>query len=229
MKNTFTGAVLAFPNRGIHAIINDVMSLRKQLFLRPEFRAQSGWNDALNQELLDELEKLAVTVKRVTYSPTNVDPVAGRAGRLDDAKDTSRTLADAYTATSINADDLVMPGNLVEHQVAYDWTGAHLDYPQPTMDRIENDWARNFVINLDFFCVVATNLDSRKQPTTINAYESAQLLAVLNECYAILREKGGEENRSRTWTGVMASDKPSTFNADGAFDATPTDPMTPQA
>jgi hypothetical protein len=225
MKNTFTGAVLAFPNRGIHFMIAEVMTLRKQLFLRTEFKSQSGWNDAMNQYLKDELEKIAQTVKRITYSPSGDDPAVVREARIAEAKDTAKKLADVFDGKSINSDDLVMPANVWEKELPYDLTGVHPDFPQPTLDRIPNDFARAFVVALDNYVVTATNLDSRTQPATINAYESAQLQALLNEMYAIAMIKGGESNRVDVPTGLAMSERPTTFNADGKYDsqdATPT-------
>ena len=227
MKNTFTGAVLAFSNKGIHAICNEVIKFRKQLMLRTEFRSQSGWNDSLNDYMKDQLEHLAQTVKRVTYSPSGTDPAAVKDQRIAEAKDTSSKLSDAFDGKSINSDDLVMPAATLLREIAYDLSGAHPDVRQPTVDIVENDWGRDFVTNLDAFFVAATNLDSRTQPATINAMESAQLLAMLNENYAICELKGGEANRSETPTGVMASDRPGTFNADGSFDINPADPAQP--
>lgn len=227
MKNTFTGAVLAFPNRGIHFMIAEVMTLRKQLFLRTEFKSQSGWNDAMNQYLKDELEKIAQTVKRITYSPSGDDPAVVREARIAEAKDTAKKLSDVFDGKSINSDDLVMPANVWEKELPYDLTGAHPDFPQPTLDRIPNDFARAFVVALDNYVVTATNLDSRTQPATINAYESAQLQALLNEMYAIAMIKGGEANRVDVPTGLAMSERPTTFNADGKYD--PKDSTAPTA
>ena len=218
MKNTFTGTVLQFPNRGIHYMLAEVMTLRKQCVLRDEFKSLTGWNDSLNEYLQTGLEKIAATVKRVCYSPSGVDPVEVRAQRIAQAKDTTTGLKEVFDGKSINSDDIVMPNLPLTKEVSYDLTGVDPDYPQPTPDRIPNDTARAFVVGLDYLVVMATNLDSRTQPATISAFECAQLLAMLNELYALTELKGGEKNKSDAPTGVPMSVRPSTFNADGQYD-----------
>ena len=222
MKNTFTGAVLSFANRGIHLFCDEGFNFRKQLTVRPEFRAESGWNNALNDFMKSRLEELAETVKRVTYSTTTSDPAANKAARIADAKNTDATLADAFDGKSINTDEIVMAAPVVDKQLAYDLTGADPNVPQPTPELLPNDIARAFVIGVDNLIVAATNLDSRTQPATINAMEAAQLLTLLNEMYALCMLKGGEENRVETPTGVLPVQRASTFNADGAADPKPT-------
>lgn len=218
MRNTFTHMRTSFCNMGIWAIVTDYLQFRVQLLDRNEFTSQTGWNDALNGYLKRELEKLAETVKRATYSPSGSDPDSIREDRIADAKDTCRKLSDAFDGRSINADDLVMPSTSSEFHLNIDLSGQHPDHPQPTPGRIKNDWARNFITLLDTFAVKATNLDSASQPATINAPEAAQLLAYLNSAYAICHLKGGEANRSDVPTGLLPSEVPSTFNAGGEHD-----------
>lgn len=218
MKHTFTGMVTEFPNRGIHFIIAETLKFRKQLTVRREFTSQSGWNDSLNDYMKQELENLCLTIKRVTYSPSSPDPATAKANRIAEAKDVTKTLLDAFDGKSINSDDLVMPSGALDREVPYDLSGNHLDYPQPTPDVIKNDFARMFIVGLDNFVVTGTQLDSRTQPVTINAMESAQLLNLLNELYAVCIVKGGEENRSETPTGLLPSQVAGTFNADAALD-----------
>jgi len=218
MKNTFTGMVTTYRNQGINHIVRDTLQFRRQLTLIAEFRGESGWNDPINNYMKIELEKLAQTVKRVTYSPGSDDPAAILETRLKEAKDTSKTLKDAYDGKSINTDDVPMPGNTLEFTLDVDLTGAHVDYPQPVPDVIKNDVARTFIQTLDQFCVLSTRLDSRVQVSTINAAESAQLLAVLNSLYAICMLRGGEKNKSLIPSGVLPSEEPTTFNANGQFD-----------
>jgi len=229
MKNTFSGAVLNFPNRGVHFLLGEAMGFRRQLFLREEFTSQNGWNDALNLWMQTSLEKLCQTVKRICYSPAGVDPAVVRDQRISEAKDTSKGLKDAFDGKSINSDDLVMPNVPLERQIIFDLTGKHPDYPQPTQQEIPNDTARAFVAGLDYFVVMATNLDSRTQPSTISAYEAAQLLAALNELYAITVLKGGANNRSDAPTGVPMSVRPTTFNYDGKYDPPDGVPAPPPA
>lgn len=218
MKNTFTGMVTTYRNQGIHHLVRDTLQFRRQLTLIAEFKGESGWNDAINNYMTAELEKLAQTVKRITYSPKNADAAAVLADRVADAKDTAKTLKDAFDGKSINTDDVPMPGNTLEFTLDVDLTGQHPDYPQPTGVVIKNDVARTFVQTLDQFCVLATRLDSRVQVSTINAAESAQLLAVLNSLYAICQIRGGEKNKSVIPSGVLPSEEPKTFNATGQYD-----------
>ena len=210
--------VTEFPNRGIHFIIAEALKFRKQLTVRAEFTSQSGWNDSLNGYMMEQLEKLCETVKRVTYSPSSDDPATAKATRIAEAKDTIKTLADVFDGKSINSDDIVMPSGTLASEVPYDLSGNHLDYPQPTPDAVKNDFARMFIVGLDGFVVTATQLDSRTQPVTVNAMESAQLLNLLNELYAVCMVKGGEENRSETPTGLLPSQVSQTYNADAALD-----------
>jgi hypothetical protein len=224
MKHTFTGLVPSFPNKGIHFLITEALTFRKQLTIRDEFRSQSGWNDAMNGYIKRQLEALAQTVKRITYSPSGSDPDAVKDQRIQEAKDTSLKLADVFDGTSINSDDLVMPSTGMPKTVPFELSGNHPDFPQPTHDIIENDFARTFVIGLDSFIVSASQLDSRTQPSTINAMESAQLQSLLNELYFVAEIKGGEENRVETPTGLMPSDRPGTYNYDGSLDINPADP-----
>jgi hypothetical protein len=218
MTHTFTGMVMSFPNRAIHFVLAETLKFRKQLTVRSEFTSQSGWNDSLNAYMMVELEAIAETVKRGTYSPSSPDPTQTKAARLAEAKDTSKTLKDAFDGKSINSDDIVMASGSLDKDVPYDLTGNDPDYPQPTPDLIPNDFARMFLVALDSFAVAATRLDSRTQPVTINAMESAQLLALLNELFAVCVLKGGEANRSETPTGLLPSQVPATFNADGSLD-----------
>jgi len=217
MTNTFTGMITKYRNQGINHLVRDTLQFRRQLTLIAEFKGESGWNDAINQYMIVELEKLAQTVKRVTYSPQSADPAATLANRLAEAKNTATTLKDAFDGKSINTDDVPMPGNTLEFTLDVDLSGVHPDYPQPTATVIKNDVARTFVQTLDQFCVLATRLDSRVQVSTINAAESAQLLAVLNSLYAICMIRGGEKNKSIIPSGVLPSEEPTTYNADGQF------------
>jgi len=229
MKHTFTGLVPSFPNRGIHFLVTEALTFRKQLTVRPEFQSQSGWNDSMNGYIKRQLEALAQTVKRVTYSPSGADPTAVKDQRINEAKDSAHTLAESFDGKSINSDDLVMPAMGHEKSVPFDLSGNHPDFPQPTHDVVENDFARMLIIGLDNFVVTATQCDSRTQPATINAMESAQLQALLNELYATAMVKGGEANRVETPTGLMPSDRSGTFNADGSLDINPADPVTGSA
>ena len=219
MVNTFTGMVTVFQNDGILAIVTETLKFRVQLMLRREKVSQSGWNDGLNNYMIRSLEKIAGTVKAVTYNPQGPDAEELRVARLAEAQDRNRTLGDAYleySNTHINSDDIVMPTSMVDHRVEIDLSGQHPDYPQPSPDVCPNDWFGLFVTKLDNFVVLATNCDSRTQPSTINAYESAQLQSDLMTLYAICLERGGEANRIETPTGLLRSNYDDTYNADGS-------------
>lgn len=218
MKNTFTGAVTTFQNRGLHAVIAETMTFRKQLFLRSEFVSQTGWDDQLNDFMKDWLEKLHQTIARVTYSPSSTNPDETKETRTTEAQDVTVTLASTWDGKSVNSDDVVMPAMYAEPELPYDWTGSHKDFPQPTVDRVKNDFARMFISGLDYFVVACTNCDSRTAPATINKMEAAQLRALLNELYTICMTKGGDANRAEVPTGLAASEQNSTFNATGEFD-----------
>lgn len=221
MKNTFTGMVKEVVNTGILFVIAEVLGFRVQLTMRDEFKSQSGWNDSLNGYVMRRLEAIRQTVARVTYSPSESDPEATRIKRIQEAKDTSTTLAAAFGDESINNDDLVMPVGAVPSELSYDLSGAHPDYPQPTAANIPNNHARALVTKLDQVVTTLTRLDSRTQPSTINAPESAQIQAMLGEAYAIAKEKGGEANRADTPSGVTPSQEVATFNHDGSLDPEP--------
>src|SRR3990172_11451734 len=104
-QNTFKGANLVFPNRGVRTLLAEVMKFRKQLTKRDEFRSQSGWANALNQYMVEELNKLSDTLESITYSPDADD--------LDElesqASDTTRTLEDDYNERAISSDNVLMP------------------------------------------------------------------------------------------------------------------------
>ena len=92
MINTFQGANVEFPNRGIHFLLAEIIKFRKQLTVRQEFKAQSGWNNSLNAYMVRELEKLRDTVENITYNEE--DKTLEQLG--DEAGDTTRSLADDY-------------------------------------------------------------------------------------------------------------------------------------
>ena len=104
-ENTFDGANLEFPNIGIHFVLAEIVKFRKQLTVRQEFRSQSGWDNALNSYMIEELEKLADTLENITYNP---DVVPKEVLELQSA-DTTRSLADDYNAYALAHDNVVMP------------------------------------------------------------------------------------------------------------------------
>jgi hypothetical protein len=206
VDNTFAGANLEFPNLGIHFMLAEVIKFRKQLTVRQEFRSQSGWDNALNSYLIEELEKVADTLENITYNP---DVVPKEVLELQ-AADTTRSLADDYNAYALAHDNVVMPTGR-PRKVVWDLTGNDPDLPQLTVNNCPNDAARTFVTQLDNLFVELTRLDSRFQPQMITKYESVMMRNVLNTLYVITQRKGGELNRSDIPVGTLPSQEPGTF------------------
>ena len=205
-ENTFEGANLEFPNLGIHFVLAEIMKVRKQLVVRQEFRSQSGWDNALNSYMIEELEKLADTLENITYNP---DVVPKEVLELQ-AADTTRALADDYNAYALAHDNVVMPSGR-PRKIVWDLTGSDPDVPQLTIENCPNDIARTFVTQLDNLFVELTRLDSRFQPQMITKYESTMMRGVLNTLYTITQRKGGETNRSDIPTGTLPSQEAGTF------------------
>lgn len=212
--NSFTGAVVTFPNLGIHLLLAEVMKFRKQLTLRDDFKSQSGWNDALNAYMVRELEALANTLESITYNPSGktLEELKG------EAADTNRQLSDDFAADSIGSDNLVMPTS-PPIPITWDLSGADPDIPQVDVASMPNDIARSFVKGLDRLFVEATRLDSRHQRNTVTKYESRMLREIMNELYTICQRKGGEANRSDIPNGTLPNQYGGTFNGGGAAGA----------
>lgn len=205
-ENSFTGANLEFPNLGIHFILAELVKFRKQLVVRSEFKSQSGWDNSLNQYLVDELEKLADTLENVTYNPD----IVPKEVLLMNAADTTRSLADDYNAYALAHDNVVMPTGR-PRKVVWDLTGNDPDLPQVTIANCPNDYARAFITALDNLFVELTRLDSRFQPQMITKYESVMMRNLLNVMYTITQRKGGETNRSDIPSGTLPTQEPETF------------------
>ena len=205
-QNSFTGANMKFPNHGVHFLLAEVVKFRKQLTIRSEFRSQSGWDNALNNYMVAELEKLADTVENITYNPDELTKE-----ELEDlAADTERSLADDYNVRALASDNIVMP-NALDREVVWKLDGTDPDVPQMTVDNCPNDAARSFVAGLDRFFVEATRLDSRFARQTITKHESVLLRNLLNELYTLTQRKGGEDNKSDISQGTLPSQEPATF------------------
>lgn len=204
--NTFFGANLDFANIGIHFLLAEVVKFRKQLTKRQEFRSQSGWNDALNDYMVEELNKLADTLENITYykDEKTLEQLEGEAG------DTSRSLGDDYNERALSSDNVLMPA-ANNRPVVWKIDGTDPDVPQLTPDNCPNDFGRAFVTGLDRFFTELTRLDSRHQPQTITKFESVMMRSMLNELYTITQRKGGESNRSNIPTGTLSKDEPATF------------------
>ena len=205
-QNTFLGANLAIPNLAVHFLLSEGIKFRKQLTVRQEFKSQSGWNDALNRNMVTELEKLSDTLENITYNPDSFSLEELEA----QAADTNRSLEDDYNEFALTQDNVLMPVG-VNRNLAWDLTGADVDIPQLNPENCPNDAARSFVVALDNFFVELTRLDSRHQPYAITKYESVMMRSVLNVLYTLTQRKGGEQNRSDVPTGTMPSEEPNTF------------------
>lgn len=210
-QNTFTGANLVFKNKAIHALLAEIIKFRKQLTVRSEFKQQSGWDNALNNYMVRELDKLHDTVENITYNPDSQS--------LDTLKrqvvDVTRGVVDDYNTRALASDNLVMPVGL-DIGVVWDLTGADVDVPQISTADFPNDAARMFIKQLDTLFVEATRLDSRFQSDYITKYEGLILTNYLNVLYAITQRKGSEANRSDIPQGTLPSQEGSTFNPDAA-------------
>lgn len=209
-ENTFTGANLSFPNRGIHFMLAEIIRFRKQLVVRPEFQSQSGWTNALNEYMIEELERLSDTLENITYNPDDIP----KEELERQAADTTRTLAEDYNERALTADNVLLPAAPVK-TIVWDLTGADPDIPQPTPDKIPNDFGRAFITALDELFVMLTRLDSRFQPQSITKYESVMVRTQLNTMYTICQRKGGEVNKPDIPTGTLPSQEPDTFKGDG--------------
>lgn len=208
--NSFTGAHTKFANKGIHAMLAEIIKFRKQLVVRPEFKSQSGWTNALNAYMIEELEKLSDTLEHITYKP---DPDKTKDVLESEAADTTRTLAQDHNVSALSADN-VLGAPAREWPIAWDLSGADVDIPQVDPKSMPNDWARSFVVYLDEMFVALTQLDSRFQPVTITKDDSARVRNVyLVPLFTICQRKGGEVNKSDIPAGTLTSQFPSTFNA----------------
>lgn len=210
-QNSFTGAVLKFPNKGIHFLLAEIIKFRKQLTVRPEFKGQSGWTDALNVYMVENLEKIARTLSRITYLPSNVTKDELEA----QAADNTRTLMDDYDNYSTHADNVLLPAQM-DMEIVWRLDGSDPDIPQLTPENMPNDFARAFVRELDQVFVTLTALDSRHSPHSIIKDESKMVRAMLNNLITICQEKGGEVNKPDVPTGVLPSMVKDTFS--GTYD-----------
>lgn len=204
--NTFDGANLVFANRGIHFLLAEVVKFRIQLSLRPELRAQSGWDNALNRWMMVELNRIADTLESITYNQDD----RGKEELEAEAADTTRSLEDDFNERAIAVDNVVLSSSR-QRPISWKLDGSDPNIPQFTPADVPNDFARSFIVGLDNFFVEATRLDSRHQPQMITRYESTMMRALLNELFTVCQRKGGEVNRSDIPNGTLASEEPNTF------------------
>lgn len=205
-QNTFEGANMLFANKGIHAMLAEIIKFRKQLTVRDELKSQSGWDNALNNYMIVELEKIADTLENIAYNP---DPTSQEELEAQ-AADTTRSLADDYNVNALSADNVLQAKGL-DRAVVWVLDGSDPDLPQMTPANCPNDTYRTFVSGLDRLFVELTRLDSRFQPQTVTKYEAVQVRALLNELYTLTQRKGGEVNRSDIPTGTLPTQNANSF------------------
>ncbi len=207
-QNTFEGVNKKFRNQTIHFLLAEIIKFRKQLTIRPEFRQQSGWDNALNKFMMDELEKVADTLENVTYNPATETLEELEAA----AADTSNSLVQDYAdgTYSIHSDNVVQSVE-PEIEIIWDLTGGDLDIPQPTEDKFKNDFGRLFIKGLDGVFTHLTRLDCRHQGSGITKYESVMTRGKLNSLYTITQRKGGEVNKTNIAAGTLPSEEADTF------------------
>ncbi len=209
-NSTFAGANMSFPNDGVHFLLSETIKFRKQLTVRAEFASQSGWGDALNEYLKENLEALAQTLSRVTYSPESKTKDELEA----DAANTAGSLAAEFNEFTLSDDNTVMP-NGPDRDIVWVLDGTDPDLPQCTPENCPNDMARSFITGLDKFFVSLTRLDSRFQPQTITKAESVMMRAILQNLYTLATVKGSEINRADIPNGTLPSQEPDTFGFSG--------------
>lgn len=205
---SFEGLVPEFHNRGIHTLLTEIFEFRPQVTTRPERMAQGGWNDELNNFLMQGLEDLANTLERITWR----DITIGKEQAEKNAADTGRSLKSDFSAQTINVQGILQPPGQT-YKIAHDLSGAHVDYPQMTTENCPNAWFRNFITGLDGLAVEVSRLTSRNLPVTISANESAMIRARLIELYGLCQVKGGEPNRQDRPTGTLPSQEPAKLAA----------------
>lgn len=220
-QNSFTGARLTdVVNEDIHSLLAKIIKFRTQLITRPEFKSQSGWDTALNNYMTKELEKLS---KQLALATVKVDTRTQDELEAEAALNAG-TLADSYANAAVTAyaQDNILGSSRAPIPVVHDLTGADPNIPQVTVKLVPNAEARNFVKKLDFMFVELTNLDSRHAPFGIEKYDALKVRSqYLEKLYAVCQNFGGETNRSDVPTGVLPSDLPESFNANGEFDPVP--------
>lgn len=204
--NTFKGARLEFANLGIHFLTSEIIKFRKQLTVRQEFKSESGWDNAMNEYMIRELNKLRDTIENIAYNPSKKPLEELKA----EAADTTRTVQEDYDETSISSDNLLMPV-AATRPIIWDLTGTDVNLPQIDEVSHPNDAARAFITTLDHLFKESTRIDSVEQSLTITKYEATMLITYLNVMFTICQRKGGEKNRSDIPTGTLPADEPTTF------------------
>lgn len=205
-QNSFFGANTSFVNRGIHALLAEIIKVRQQLTVRNELMTRSGWDNAMNSWLETTLNMLRDTVENITYNPDDTPLVDLK----KQAADTTRSVRDDFNQNALSQDNLLMPTSL-PMPIVWNLDGTDPDLPQVTVNNCPNDWFRLFIKGLDELFVHATRLDSRHQRNTITKNEGAMICALLNELFTIVQRKGGEANRTDIPVGTLPSQDAITF------------------
>lgn len=204
MNNSFTGLRRKVGNRACRALVNELMAYREQICLRGEWNQASGWDDAFNSWMAEELGRVRKSVAYVTTEKSSEDQDALNEQRSKEAADENQTLLDRYTnGNPITTDDILMPSNVdTNNELPFDFSGADPRIPQ--VHGRKNQILVTYVGELDRTIAEITNLDCQATGTTIPATQSRMVVALLDSLYTILQSKGGEKNRRTIAQGTTA-------------------------
>jgi len=201
--NSFTGLRQNVGNYSCRALIAEIQAFRAQLILKGEFDQASGWDDPLNQWMVEELGRIRETAAVTATSPMGaVDQAARNAQRKTDAADETQTLKDRYIAGDpITADDQMMPSAPMR-PLPYDFSGADPKIPQ--MHGKKNYALVSVVNELDYACVLISKLDCQGSGYTIPPHQSSMIVSKLDSIYTICEIKGGTSHRRDIADGTNA-------------------------
>lgn len=205
-SNSFMGTSVNVGNTGCRSVIDEVMNFRTQVTRKDELRAPGGWKDPLNELLARGLGRIRRTLSLITSDPLEVsasdaDSVTSSAGqaerqeiREEEARDENVKLKDLFEkGRPISTDDIQMPAGHMS-TLPYDFSGKNPDYPQMSDPKFKNVFLSQFITVLDMAVKDLSNLACATYGNTIPAGQSAMVHSRLEQAYAILQEKGGENN-----------------------------------
>lgn len=195
-ENSFKGLRTLVGNNGVRAVIDELMSLRLQLFLKAEMNMIGGWDDPLNAWLARHLGATRKTLALVSFDPrTAADQDTRQADAESQVKDESKKLVDLFnTVNPLTVDDIQMPAR-VPRELPYDFSGKDPNYPQLDPIKHKNTFLRQFSLELDSTCVVLSNLACQASGEYIPNDQAAMVEAKLMTMFTILQTKGGSLNR----------------------------------